>query len=122
MEGEVLLGRAHAMRRAPTRAEHRLWHSLRAGRAAGVTFRRQVPMLGFIVDFLAVSARLVVEVDGASHDHELAMDEDLHREQQLRKAGFDVLRVTDEEVLQDTDAVAERIIHYAMERREKVGR
>ena len=114
---EVLLDRARTMRRAPTRAEHRLWHSLRAGRAAGVAFRRQAPILGFISDFLAASARLVVEVDGASHDHEVASAEDDRREKQLKAAGFEVLRVTEDDVLRDSDEVASRIIGRAVERR-----
>ena len=51
------------MRRHPTPTEHILWQAIRGGRL-GVTFRRQVPLGPFIVDFLAPGARLVVEVDG----------------------------------------------------------
>ena len=107
------------MRRAPTRAEHRLWHSLRVGRLKGVAFRRQAPVLDFIVDFLAASARLVVEVDGVSHDHELAFEVDDHRDRSLRAAGYEVVRVTEEEVLCDADDVAERMIRLATARMEK---
>jgi very-short-patch-repair endonuclease len=53
------------MRQAPTYSEAALWRALRASQL-GVVFRRQVPVLGFIVDFLAPAQRLVIEVDGAA--------------------------------------------------------
>lgn len=52
-------------------------------------FRRQVPVGGFIVDFLAPAARLVLEVDGAYHLRRSAAD----RDRKLRRAGYHVLRV-----------------------------
>ena len=63
------------MRSAPTSSEQLLWSELRASRL-GVTFKRQVPLLGrFIVDFFAPVARLVIEVDGAWHESRLRADE-----------------------------------------------
>jgi very-short-patch-repair endonuclease len=60
----VLTERASEMRHAPTESETRLFGALRAGQL-GVSFRRQVPLLGrFIVDLIAPAVRLVVEVDG----------------------------------------------------------
>ncbi len=61
-----LAAHAHCMRSAPSEPERVLWHALRAGQL-GVRFRRQVVVHGFIVDFFAPAARLVVEVDGAHH-------------------------------------------------------
>jgi|GEM_PF-1575170 len=49
---------AHTMRQAPTDSEARLWRALRASQL-GIAFRRQVPLLGFIADFYAPSARLI---------------------------------------------------------------
>ena len=60
-------GRARAMRRAPTDAERRLWRLLRDRRLSGLKFRRQVPVGPYIVDFLCVGARLIVEADGSQH-------------------------------------------------------
>ena len=65
---------AHAMRQAPTSSEQALWEALRSGRL-GVQFRRQVPFHNFILDFVAASARLVVEVDGGYHGARRAADE-----------------------------------------------
>ena len=63
----LLAERAHAMRHAPTESEAVLWRLL-SGCKLGVAFRRQVPLASrYVADFLAPSARLVVEVDGASH-------------------------------------------------------
>ena len=61
-----LAARAAEMRWAPTPSEARLWEALR-GRQLGVGFRRQVVIAGYIVDFAASEARLVVEVDGGWH-------------------------------------------------------
>ena len=58
--------RAGDMRRAPTTTEALLWAELRGSRL-GVGFRRQVPIDRYIVDFLAPSVKVVVEVDGGYH-------------------------------------------------------
>ncbi|HVW25198.1 MAG TPA: DUF559 domain-containing protein [Polyangiaceae bacterium] len=58
--------RARLMRASPTPSEAQLWRALR-GAQLGVAFRRQVVINGFIVDFAAPQARLVVEVDGGCH-------------------------------------------------------
>ena len=62
----ILNSHAHRVWQAPTDSEAALWRALRASQP-GVAFRRQVPVLGFIVDFLAPSVRLIVEVDGGYH-------------------------------------------------------
>jgi len=64
---------AHTMRQAPTDSEARLWRAMRSSQP-GVAFRRQVPLLGFIADFYAPSARLVVEVDGGYHARRVTAD------------------------------------------------
>jgi very-short-patch-repair endonuclease len=64
--------RDHAkhLRRTMTRAETLLWRHLKANRLAGFGFRRQSPMGNYIADFVAHSSKLVVEVDGESHNFE----------------------------------------------------
>ena len=59
-------GRARAMRHAPTDAELGLWRLLRDRRLSGLKFRRQVPVGPYIVDFLCVASRLIVEADGSA--------------------------------------------------------
>jgi very-short-patch-repair endonuclease len=62
--------RAKRLRREMTRAETLLWRHLKADRLAGLGFRRQTPMDNYIADFVAHSCKLVVEIDGESHDFE----------------------------------------------------
>src|SRR6218665_2623031 len=83
--------KARALRRSPTLAESLLWQQLRA-RPYGLKFRRQHPFGPFIVDFYCPAVRLVVEVDGDSHDmgDRPALDE--RRDLYLRENGFRVLR------------------------------
>ena len=83
--------RAHAMRHAPTPSEAALWRLLSA-RKLGVSFRRQVPLGGrYIADFLAPSARLVLEVDGDSHRGRTQAD--ARRDRALARLGYRVLRL-----------------------------
>jgi len=79
-----------------------LWRALRSSQL-GVAFRRQVPLLGFIVDFFAPSVRLVIEVDGGYHAQRLSADS--RRDRKLDRAGHRVLRVQAEQVMRDLPAV-----------------
>ena len=90
------------MRRHPTPSEHVLWQAIRGGRL-GVTFRRQVPLGPFIVDFLAPSARLVVEVDGGYH--ELRVKADARRTWWLERRGYRVVRVSAGKVVHELQRV-----------------
>src|SRR5215472_7479142 len=60
--------RARTLRRNMTEAEQRLWQILRSRLTEGYRFRRQVPIGGFIADFVCHGARLIVEIDGGQHD------------------------------------------------------
>jgi very-short-patch-repair endonuclease len=100
-----LRSRAASMRECGTASERALWQLLRGGQL-GVPFRRQVPLLGCcIVDFLAVGARLVVEVDGAYHVEAARRRADARRDRRLEKAGYRVLRVTAAQVLAEPERV-----------------
>src|SRR6478609_376931 len=92
---------AHEMRRAPTDSEARLWRALGSSQL-GVAFRRQVPLLGFIVDFYAPSVRLVVEVDGGYHERRATAD--ARRDRKLARAGYRVLRIDAAEVMRELPA------------------
>ena len=98
------------MRRDPTLAEAILWNALRR-RHLGVRFRRQEPIGPFIADFVCRSHRVVVELDGASHD-DLARDQ--ARDTWLTRNGWFVLRFDNEDVLGDFEGVL-RIIELALE-------
>jgi very-short-patch-repair endonuclease len=88
-----------------TRAETLLWRYLKAGHLNGLAFRRQAPMGGYIVDFVCHAARLVVEVDGETHDFEERLRGDQHRDAWLASRRFVVQRFTNDEVLKNLEGV-----------------
>ena len=107
-------GFARAMRREPTASERVLWEALRSSQL-GVGFRRQLVVAGCIVDFLAPSRRLVVEVDGGYHRSPAQRRADERRDRRLAREGYRVVRVSAEMVLNSLpEAVA--VVHSALSR------
>jgi very-short-patch-repair endonuclease len=104
----LIIDRARKLRRDLTFPERLLWHGLRGRRLAGLKFRRQHPIDRFIVDFVCLERRLIIELDGDSHIGQAAYD--LHRQAVLEKLGYRVLRVGNDDVLQDLDSVVEGIL------------
>ncbi|MFT3729769.1 MAG: endonuclease domain-containing protein [Terricaulis sp.] len=88
-----------------TEAELVLWTALRKRRLDGFKFRRQHPIGPYIVDFACVSARLVVEVDGATHSTADELAHDALRTMFLQRAGWRVLRVTNLDVFENLNGV-----------------
>ena len=76
-----------------TASEWRLWNKLRGRQLDGWKFRRQAPIGPFVVDFVCFAARLVVELDGSSHD-DVKFDYDERRQAWLESQGFRVLRLS----------------------------
>ena len=98
---------ARALRREMTPAEERLWKALRKHRQDGFHFRRQHPILRFVVDFCCTSRKLCIEVDGGIHDEQ--QERDAERTAVLEAAGYRVLRFRNEEVLGSLHLVVRRI-------------
>jgi very-short-patch-repair endonuclease len=97
--------RAKHLRRAMTRAETLLWRYLKAHRLEELAFRRQAPMGRYMVDFVCHLARLIVEVDGETHDFDERQQHDAVRDAWLASRGYHVLRFTNEEVLSALEGV-----------------
>jgi very-short-patch-repair endonuclease len=100
------------LRNNMTDAEIHLWQRLRGRQLAGCKFRRQHPFLNYVLDFVCLEMRLVVEVDGGQH---LDDEGDKERDKCLQEAGFLVLRFWNNEVLRDIDTVA-AVIWSALQR------
>jgi very-short-patch-repair endonuclease len=96
-------GFARELRARATKPEDVLWSLLRGRRLDGLKFRRQVPLLGYTVDFLCIDRRLILEIDGRQHERE--RDYDAARTAEIERHGFAVLRFSNAEVLEDRDAV-----------------
>ena len=96
---------ASKLRKEMTKAEACLWkYVLRAGQMKGYQFRRQRPVLNYIADFMCKELRLVIEVDGITHDTKL--DKDKQRTDEINRVGIHLIRFTDEEVLTNIQGVA----------------
>jgi very-short-patch-repair endonuclease len=93
---------ARAMRREPTEAERKLWYALRDRRMQSLKFRRQAPIGSYIVDFLCVAQKLIVEVDGSQHVESFR---DEARDAWLARERYRVLRFWNHEVLTTPDSV-----------------
>ncbi|WP_449328191.1 endonuclease domain-containing protein [Sphingopyxis sp. 550A] len=81
-----------------------LWEQLR-GQKLGAKFRRQHPVGPYVADFCCMAARLIVEIDGEAHDRGMAPARDAARDARLTAQGFEVVRVTAKDVLENMDGV-----------------
>ena len=99
---------ARHLRKNLSDAESRLWWRLRQKQLGGFRFRRQVPLGPYVADFVCLSAKLVVEVDGGQHAERVEHDES--RSAWLVANGFRVLRFWNNDVLGNTEGVLETIL------------
>lgn len=112
--------RARALRKNRTSTERKLWWRLRDLKHRGWKFRQQAPIDHFIVDFVCLSHRLIVEIDGATHGTADEIARDARRERYLRDQGFDILRVWNSDVYDNVAGVLDAIVQ-ALEAREHAG-
>jgi very-short-patch-repair endonuclease len=113
---------AGALRKNMTKAEACLWkYVLRAGMMKGYTFNRQRPVMDYIADFFCKKLCLVIEVDGVTHQQDGTYLKDRKKEGDLEKAGFKVVRFTDEEVLSNIEGVRGALESCVEERGKELG-
>ena len=96
-----------------TEPERKLWWLLRCKKLAGLRFRRQAPLGPFIADFFCPKARLVVELDGASHTSDRQIAHDARRTRWLVQHGLRVVRFTNRELFEYPEQVADAIYRAA---------
>ena len=94
-------------RKEPTRAEKLLWEQLRGKKILDVKFRRQHAIQDFIADFVSLDKQLVIEVDGDIHTHQQEYDE--LRTDYLNANGFEVIRFTNDQVINDINSVLDTV-------------
>ena len=99
--------RARQLRRRPTDVERSLWQRLRFWQVDGYKFRRQQPLGNYIVDFVCLQKRLIIELDGGQHAQDANYD--AARDAWLREQGFIVLRFWNNDVLKNMDGVMTKI-------------
>ena len=101
--------RARNLRKAMTPQEVKLWVHLRSWRSRGFHFRRQAPRDGYILDFVCLRSRLIVEVDGSQHNFDDHAARDNKRDRHFIRSGFHVLRFWNNEVDKNLRGVLEAI-------------
>jgi len=89
---------AQTNKRFPTDAERMLWEHIRA-KQLSVKFNRQHIISDYIVDFVCIEKKLIIEVDGGYHSEYEQIERDEFRTQRLEDLGFSVIRFNNEEVL-----------------------
>ena len=100
---------ARRLRQDGTDAEKTLWKALRSKQSKGVKFRRQQPIGLFIVDFVSLNRKLVIEVDGGQHNDPETVERDQRRTAWLQGKGYRVLRFWDNDVFFNIEGVLEQI-------------
>ena len=107
----LLKGFVKENRHNPTDAESVLWEHLR-GKNTSYKFRRQHAIGDFIADFVCLSEGVIIEVDGGYHNDPQQVEHDKMRSRILNAMGYDVLRFSNEEILNSPEDVIEAIINY----------
>lgn len=100
--------RARALRQRMTEAEKLMWGKLRDRRLDGIKFKRQQPLAGYIVDFVALDLKFIIEIDGGQHAGRLEGDRE--RTRRLEESGYHVMRFWNHDVLGNIEGVLEAVI------------
>ena len=107
-----VFGHAKQLHRNMTPAEVKLWARLRAHRLEGIHFRNQHAIGNYVVDFYAPRKKLIIELDGSQHLEQEAYDKE--RTEYLESKGYTVLRLWNNNVMNEIESVIRAIIQ-AME-------
>jgi very-short-patch-repair endonuclease len=105
-----LIKLAREFRKEATYTENLLWQALRKHKQAGLKFRRQHPIIGFVADLYCAEHKLIIEIDGDVHEDESVAEHDKKRQAALEQAGYRVIRFTTSEVTLNIDGVISRIL------------
>lgn len=106
----ILKEHAEDGRQNPTEAESVLWNLLSGKKLDGYKFRRQHIIGTYIADFVCLKYKLIVEVDGLIHELPQNKMNDAERTLQLNAFGFEVIRFTNNEVINETELVLDTIL------------
>ncbi len=105
---KLLKQRSRNLRKNLTDAEQKLWQKLRNKQINDHKFRRQFVLGNYIVDFICLDKRLIVEVDGGQHMDNV--DYDSQRDEWLKSQNFKVLRFWNNQVFNEIDSVLAVIV------------
>ena len=109
-----LQSRARELRAKSIEAEKLLWRHLRNRQLNGYKFRRQVPLWNYVADFVCLSPKVIVELDGGQHMDNQTYDE--RRSKYLESLGYTVVRFWNNEMLNNPSGVLESLTLTLKER------
>ncbi len=104
--------KARYLRSHSPEAEVILWHYLKGKQMQGYDFQRQKPLLDYIVDFYCAELKLVIELDGYSHDNENAQNKDNVRDARLKGYDLHILRFSNQNIYKELESVLITIKEY----------
>ena len=110
MREEQKVESARQLRKDSTPAEARMWEQLRNRQLTNQKFRRQAPVGPFIVDFICLEKKLVIELDGWTHSTETEVANDKRRTSFLESQGYKVIRFQNDEAMNGMDEVLTLIV------------
>ncbi|MEM6831921.1 MAG: DUF559 domain-containing protein [Bacteroidota bacterium] len=105
-----LKDKARDLRNNSTLAEGMLWKYVLRASGLGYPFRRQRPIGKYIVDFVCLPLKLIIEVDGITHSYEEVSKKDKVREKKLKELGFILIRIPDDAIPSNIDRVKNYLI------------
>ena len=108
-EMDKFKARARKLRESQTSAEAKLWRAVRNRRLARWKFRRQHPIDRYVVDFVTLDGKLIVEVDGVTHSEPSELARDNAHSEVLEACGFHIVRVSNSDVYENLEGVIEMI-------------
>lgn len=106
---------ARRLRKNQTAAEKEMWQRMRR-KSLGVKVRRQVVIVGYIIDFYIPACSLAIEIDGSIHDHPAVSERDRHRSKHIENMGVRVIRFSNRDVFDAADMVEIAIRQAILER------
>lgn len=93
------------LKKNTTQSENYLWYFLRNRRLKKYKFRRQYVIPPYIVDFVCLKKKIIIELDGGQHNHNKHQTYDEKRTEFLKSAGYQVIRFWNEEIFKNPDEV-----------------
>lgn len=104
------LDNAKTLRMNQTEFEIILWQYLRAKQLNGIKFRRQVPIGKYIADFIALSKKFIIELDGSQHLEDKNILYDKQRTEYLKENGYTIVRIFNNDITNNIEAVLNYIV------------
>jgi len=112
-------GLRKVLRQQATNGERLLWWQLK-GKQTGYLFRRQFNIKNYIVDFCCYKLKLIIEIDGYSHENHDSYEHDLKRQTDLEKLGYKIIRYKEIEILKNLSIIVVEIWQHCKIREQEL--